>query len=82
VTRARILLKAAAGAADSAIAAALSVGRATNSNDSIHHFHRDGVLACQIANRNLTQDEGQRLLGNTPYHKTCADLPVDPSVYK
>ena len=39
-------------------------------------------LACQIANRNLTQDEWQRLLGNTPYHKTCVDLPVHPSVYK
>jgi WD40 repeat protein len=37
-------------------------------------------LACQILNRNLTQDEWQRLLGNTPYHKTCADLPVHPSV--
>jgi tetratricopeptide (TPR) repeat protein len=39
-------------------------------------------LACQIANRNLTQDEWQRLLGDTPYHKTCVDLPVHPSVYK
>jgi tetratricopeptide (TPR) repeat protein len=39
-------------------------------------------LACQIANRNLTQDEWQRLLGNEPYHKTCIDLPVHPSVYK
>ena len=39
-------------------------------------------LACQIANRNLTQDEWQRLLGNIPYHKTCVDLPVHPSVYK
>ena len=39
-------------------------------------------LACQIANRNLTQDEWQRLLGNNPYHKTCGDLPVHPSVYK
>lgn len=37
-------------------------------------------LACQIANRNLTQDEWQRLLGNDPYHKTCADLPVHSSV--
>ena len=39
-------------------------------------------LACQIVNRNLTQDEWQRLLGNTPYHKTCVDLPVHPSVYE
>jgi hypothetical protein len=39
-------------------------------------------LACQIANRNLTQDEWHRLLGNTPYHKTCADLPVHSSVYE
>jgi WD40 repeat protein len=39
-------------------------------------------VACQIANRNLTQGEWQRLLGNTPYHKTCADLPVHPSVYE
>ena len=39
-------------------------------------------LACQIANRNLTRDEWQRLLGNIPYHKTCGDLPVHPSVYE
>jgi hypothetical protein len=39
-------------------------------------------LACQISNRNLTQDEWQRLLGDDPYHKTCRDLPVHPSVYK
>ena len=39
-------------------------------------------LACQIANRNLTQDEWQRLLVNIPYHKTCGDLPVHPSVYE
>jgi hypothetical protein len=39
-------------------------------------------LACQIANRNLTQDEWQQLLGNTPYHQTCGDLPVHSSVYK
>ena len=44
--------------------------------------HELTQLACQIANRNLTQDEWQRLLGHTPYHKTCADLPVHPSVYK
>jgi WD40 repeat protein len=39
-------------------------------------------LACQMLNRNLTQDEWQRLLGNTPYHQTCADLPVHSSVYE
>ena len=39
-------------------------------------------LACQMLNRNLTQDEWQRLLGNTLYHKTCADLPGLPSVDK
>ena len=39
-------------------------------------------LACQIASRNLTQDEWQRLLGNSPYHKTCGDLPMHPSVYE
>jgi tetratricopeptide (TPR) repeat protein len=44
--------------------------------------HELTQLACQILNRNLTQDEWQRLLGNTPYHKTCADLPVHPSVYQ
>jgi WD40 repeat protein len=38
-------------------------------------------LACQIADRNLTQGEWQRLLGNDPYHKTCGDLPVRPSVH-
>jgi len=44
----------------------------------------DGLtqLACQIAGRNLTHDEWQRLLGNVPYHKTCTDLPVHPSVYQ
>ena len=30
-------------------------------------------LACQIAHRNLTQDEWLRLLGDEPYHKTCMD---------
>jgi WD40 repeat protein len=38
-------------------------------------------LACQIADRNLTQGEWQRLLGNDPYHKTCRDLPMRPSVH-
>src|SRR5262249_18596025 len=39
-------------------------------------------LACQMLNRNLTQDEWQRLLGNTPYHQTCMALPVHSSVYE
>jgi WD40 repeat protein len=30
--------------------------------------------ACRIANRNLTSDEWQRFLGNTPYHETCPAL--------
>jgi tetratricopeptide (TPR) repeat protein len=60
---------------------------ATGSGDSTVRLWRIQMqeliqLACQIANRNLTQDEWQRLLGNTPYHKTCADLPVHYSVYK
>jgi WD40 repeat protein len=38
-------------------------------------------LACQIAGRNLTRDEWQRLLGHDLYHKTCVDLPVHPSVH-
>ncbi|HEY8282802.1 MAG TPA: WD40 repeat domain-containing protein, partial [Chloroflexota bacterium] len=32
--------------------------------------------ACQIANRNLTQQEWRQYLGNLPYQKTCADLPA------
>jgi WD40 repeat protein len=31
-------------------------------------------LACQILNRNLTQDEWQRLLGNTRTAKSCAEM--------
>ena len=60
---------------------------ATGSQDNTVRLWRIQVheliqLACQIPNRNLTQDEWQRLLGNIPYHKTCADLPVHPSVYE
>ena len=60
---------------------------ATGSGDKTVRLWRIQVheliqLACQIANRNLTQDEWQRLLGNIPYHKTCGDLPVHPSVYE
>lgn len=32
--------------------------------------------ACSIANRNLTQDEWQRFVGDAPYEKTCANLPT------
>ena len=31
--------------------------------------------ACTIANRNLTQDEWHQYLGETPFAKTCAELP-------
>ena len=31
--------------------------------------------ACQIANRNLTQDEWQTYLGDQPYHQTCVNIP-------
>jgi WD40 repeat protein len=31
--------------------------------------------ACYIANRNLTQEEWQRYMGDRPYRKTCPDLP-------
>jgi len=60
---------------------------ATGSGDKTVRLWRIQVheliqLACQIANRNLTQDEWQRLLGNTPYHKICGDLPVHSSVYE
>jgi hypothetical protein len=44
--------------------------------------HELTQIACQIANRNLTQNEWQLLLGNLPYHKTCVDLPAHPSVYE
>ncbi len=32
--------------------------------------------ACRIANRNLTRQEWQQYLGDTPYHKTCPSLPA------
>ncbi len=31
--------------------------------------------ACQIVNRNLTEEEWKNYLGGEPYHKTCANLP-------
>ena len=31
--------------------------------------------ACQIANRNLTQDEWKTYFGDQPYHQTCTNLP-------
>ena len=31
--------------------------------------------ACQMANRNLTQEEWKLYVGNYPYHKTCPNLP-------
>jgi hypothetical protein len=36
--------------------------------------------ACQIANRNFTQAEWEKYFEDEPYHKTCAKLPVPPSV--
>ena len=36
------------------------------------------ALACEIAGRNINEDEWQRLLGNRPYRKTC---PVERSVH-
>ena len=32
--------------------------------------------ACGIANRNLTQAEWQRYMGDEPYRKTCPDAPA------
>ena len=32
--------------------------------------------ACAIANRNLTQEEWRRYMGDRPYRKTCPNLPV------
>lgn len=31
--------------------------------------------ACGVANRNLTRAEWRKYMGNTPYRKTCAELP-------
>jgi WD40 repeat protein len=36
--------------------------------------------ACATAGRNLTWDEWQEALGDLPYRKTCANLPVSPSL--
>jgi WD40 repeat protein len=36
--------------------------------------------ACAIAGRNLTWDEWTRYMGDAPYRRTCADLPVHFSV--
>jgi WD40 repeat protein/DNA-binding SARP family transcriptional activator len=33
-------------------------------------------LACQRANRNLTQEEWQQFFGEEPYRKTCGDAPA------
>jgi WD40 repeat protein len=32
--------------------------------------------ACTIANRNLTQEEWRRYMGDRPYRQTCSDLPL------
>ena len=32
--------------------------------------------ACTIANRNLTQEEWRRYMGDRPYRQTCPDLPL------
>jgi WD40 repeat protein len=36
-------------------------------------------LACQRANRNLTQVEWRRFFSNEPYRLTCPDLPSGPA---
>jgi Tol biopolymer transport system component len=36
--------------------------------------------ACRIAGRNMTLDEWQQAMGETPYRKTCDDLPLHSSV--
>lgn len=35
--------------------------------------------ACRIANRNLSQSEWKRYMGDTPYCRTCPDLPDGPA---
>lgn len=35
--------------------------------------------ACKIVNRNLTQEEWQRYMGDAPYCRTCPDLPDGPA---
>jgi hypothetical protein len=37
------------------------------------------AAACGRAERNLSGSEWRAFLGDLPYHKTCADYPVDPS---
>lgn len=34
-------------------------------------------LACQRANRNLTQEEWGQFFGDEPYRATCPNLPMD-----
>jgi WD40 repeat protein len=46
------------------------------------HVHKLTQLACQIAKRNLDEDEWKVLLGNLPYHKTCAIKPAEPALLK
>ena len=35
--------------------------------------------ACSISNRNLTFEEWKQYFEDEPYHKTCEDLPLNPS---
>jgi len=37
------------------------------------------AVACSRLNRNLTREEWKQYLGDESYHKTCANLPLDPS---
>jgi WD40 repeat protein len=38
-------------------------------------------LACELAGRNMSWDEWKKFMGeDVPYHKTCPDLPIHPSV--
>jgi tetratricopeptide (TPR) repeat protein len=36
--------------------------------------------ACAMAGRNLTWNEWQQFMGDTPYRKTCTDLPIHPGL--
>ena len=36
------------------------------------------VTACRRVNRNLTQEEWRKYLGDEPYQRTCDDLPEGP----
>lgn len=40
------------------------------------------AVACQVAGRNLTQDEWEQYFGGEEYRRTCDSLPVHPSVIK